>query len=210
MINRLSHSLRALQIAPNARAAERDEMVRRLPPGLVVELASWDGALADAIVDRVVCVERDPRYAAELRKRHRRVICAPTSAVPIKDNFADVVAILVGLHHRSDRAAIFTEARRILKPGGRIVVAEVQAGSTTAAYLDSVPMHRGLYPVSLAAEMAAAGFVDCVEDVVDCPWVFDSEEQARAYVEALFAAPVEPLPGLVWSWPLLFAEGTAP
>jgi len=196
----------AMRIA-NPRACERAEMVRRLGDGAVVDLVAWDGHLSDALTGRVVCVEKSDDFCAELRKRHPHVIHAqPWQEIDVVA--ADAVAVMVGLHHYSDRARIFANAWRMLKPGGKIVVAEVQAGSSVAAFLDSIPGHRGDYPTTLAPELEAAGFVDVSEEVVDCEWRFDSERTARGYTRALFG--VEPLPGLTWDWSLLFAEGTCP
>lgn len=44
--------------------------------------------------------------------------------VPLKDASVDTVLMLGGVHHVPDRAALFREVRRILRPGGRFVFRE--------------------------------------------------------------------------------------
>lgn len=43
---------------------------------------------------------------------------------PIADHCVDTVLMLGGIHHVPDRAALFREVRRILKPGGRFIFRE--------------------------------------------------------------------------------------
>ncbi|MHC4427202.1 MAG: class I SAM-dependent methyltransferase, partial [Planctomycetota bacterium] len=46
------------------------------------------------------------------------------TALPVADGAFDTVFILGGIHHVNDRAALFTEVRRTLAPGGRLVFRE--------------------------------------------------------------------------------------
>lgn len=209
-MNRLQEAMRALTIAPLARADERDQMLRRLDVQAgetVVDLVAWDGYLTDAIRKDATVIE------VNVARRSSRTIQAMPEGVSLAAGIADAVAIMTGLHHRPSRPAVFAEARRLLKPGGRIVIAEVLAGSAVARFLDLIPGHRGIYPTSLAGELAAAGFMGVTEETVPCEWRFESIEQARDYVQAMFGADGSAAiakcwgDALAWPWPLLFASG---
>lgn len=47
----------------------------------------------------------------------------PTS-IPLKDASVDFITMFMSAHHFSDAAAMFCEARRVLKPGGRLLMRE--------------------------------------------------------------------------------------
>lgn len=202
-------------------------MVRRLqiaPDHVVVEVASWDGYLSRAIARTGATIhafETNPFLANAFRAR-----VANLDALPIRDGAADRVALMVGLHHRERgiRTRILREARRVLRAGGFVVVAEVGSDATTARFLNGslgrLANHRGDFYArgELADDLAAAGLVDTAEETVPCEWRFTSRLQAISYVRGMFAieasddeisAAITEVFGhmLVWPWPLQFATG---
>ncbi len=62
---------------------------------------------------------------------------ADALALPLADTSADVVSIAFGIRNVTDPAAALREFRRILRPGGRLVILEFS--------LPTNPMLRGLY-----------------------------------------------------------------
>lgn len=102
----------------------------------VVDLAAGTGALARALTRRepevggLTLVDGAPRMLERARARLRgvapgaRFIVADVRAVPLPDGCADVVTIgyLLHLIDPSARVRVLSEARRLLRPGGRLVV----------------------------------------------------------------------------------------
>jgi ArsR family transcriptional regulator len=46
-------------------------------------------------------------------------------ALPIDDGALDAATLLLVLHHLPDPAAVMAEARRVLKPGGRLLICDM-------------------------------------------------------------------------------------
>lgn len=64
-------------------------------------------------------------------------ICGDATALPLPDASADVVSIAFGIRNVNNPAASLREFRRILRPGGRLVILEFS--------LPTNPLMRGLY-----------------------------------------------------------------
>lgn len=64
-------------------------------------------------------------------------LCGDATALPLPDASADVVSIAFGIRNVNNPAAAVREFRRILRPGGRLVILEFS--------LPTNPLMRGLY-----------------------------------------------------------------
>lgn len=64
------------------------------------------------------------RKAAEVRWTELDHLAGDALALPLTDRSVDVVSIAFGLRNVADAAAALAEFRRVLKPGGRLVVLE--------------------------------------------------------------------------------------
>ena len=88
---------------------------------------------------------------------------ADAARLPFVDGAFDAVLIRDLLHHVSDRAAALAEARRILRPGGRLTVIEPNVHSPLVALQATlIRAERGLFRSNarrLVSELADAGFV---------------------------------------------------
>lgn len=62
------------------------------------------------------------------------VIC-DTARLPFPDSSFDTVAFLACLNHIPDRRAVLREARRVLKPGGRIIVTMIPPALSSVWHL---------------------------------------------------------------------------
>lgn len=116
--------------------AKRRELLGSLA-GHVVEIGAGTGAnlsyLGDE-VERATLLEPTPEMAAKLRGRlatavddvpgHVEVVEAPAEALPVGDADADVVVSTLVLCSVGDLHRSLTEIRRVLKPGGALVVLE--------------------------------------------------------------------------------------
>jgi SAM-dependent methyltransferase len=118
---------------------------------------------------------------------------APIEHVPLPAGSMDHVVSLAGLHHCPDLAAVFGEMRRLLRPGGTLVVADVACGTPPAVFLNGYvdannPLgHRGTFLDADTAGLLRAASFELVDDrAVEIPWTFDSAEDAGRYCSALF------------------------
>lgn len=103
--------------------------------GTVVEIGAGTGAnLAHypAAVDRLVLTEPEPAMLAQLRQRLDRVPAgvdvtarrASAASLPLADGEADAVVTTLVLCTVPAPGAVLAEARRVLRPGGRLVFLE--------------------------------------------------------------------------------------
>ncbi len=88
---------------------------------------------------------------------HCSVRLADMYRLPLADHSFDVVSLCMVLHHAEDPAAVLREAARVLRPGGTLLIAELDHYSNLA--LIGPLSHRwpGFTQQDLAAMLAAAG-----------------------------------------------------
>lgn len=121
----------------------------------------------------------DPSTAfAALGRAHapHAVHHAPLDALPVPLGWAVAVASLAGLHHLDDLDAGLRAFAIALRPGGRLVVADVERGSGPARFPDgfvdahNALRHRGAHlGPETAARVTAAGLTVAEDAVVDIP-----------------------------------------
>jgi ubiquinone/menaquinone biosynthesis C-methylase UbiE len=162
-----------------ARRAERagiGERRRNLLAGLegdVIEIGSGTGASLPYYerARRVVAVEPDASMAKRLPSRIEEarvpieVVTAHAEALPFPDESFDAAVAAFVLCSVDDQGAVLAEARRVLRPGGKLVLLEhVRGDGRAARWQDRLtPLHRRmagnchLNRDTLAAA-AAAGF----------------------------------------------------
>jgi ArsR family transcriptional regulator len=100
---------------------------------VVGDLGCGTGQVAAALapfVSRVVAVDRSGDMLQAARRRLRdlpnvQVRRGELEALPIADAELDAATLLLVLHHLPDPAAALAETRRVLKPGGRVVIADM-------------------------------------------------------------------------------------
>src|SRR5262245_6753462 len=153
-----------------------------LRPGMqVVDVACGTGPVARACLDvlrgdgRVIGVEPS---AGRLAVAQRRVRCAEfraghAEALPVEDASADFVAMGYALRHVAELERAFREFRRVLRPGGRLLVLEVSRPSTRLGLLlartyfrDVLPAATRLFTRSLDAREMMSYFWETIEACV--------------------------------------------
>lgn len=119
-----------------AEEAGLEEMRRQLlagAAGRVLELGAGTGVNLDlypAAVTELALVEPDPHMAKRLRARLDRssrqatVLEAPAERLPYPDHSFDVAVVTLVLCTVPDPAAALAELRRVLVPGGRLLLIE--------------------------------------------------------------------------------------
>jgi len=99
----------------------------------VGDLGCGTGQVAGALapfVTRVIAVDRSGEMLQAARRRLRdspavEVRRGELEALPIADNELDAATLLLVLHHLPDPSAALREAYRVLKSGGRLVIADM-------------------------------------------------------------------------------------
>jgi len=107
------------------------EAVGAAPLGTLAEICCGTGAaikLFDGRYATAVGIDISTAmlaYAAtENADRRAAFVQGDATRLPLSDSSFDTVAMLGGIHHVNDRAALFAEVARILKPGGRFIFRE--------------------------------------------------------------------------------------
>jgi ubiquinone/menaquinone biosynthesis C-methylase UbiE len=151
---------------------QRRALVSRLE-GTVLEVGAGTGLNLPHYerASRVVAVEPDLGMAGRLRKRAPQaavpveVVAASAESLPYEDETFDTTVITFVLCSVDDPQAALAEVRRVLKPGGRLVVLEhVRGEGRLARWQDRLtPLHRRLagdchLNRETRNELAAAGF----------------------------------------------------
>lgn len=152
----------------------------------VVDIGCGTGVLLERLLDRepsAQCLGVDLttemlRVAAQRLGRRATLIRASGTQLPIRDRALDLAVSTSALHYLRDPARLIREARRVLVPGGTLVVSDWCAEFLTMRALGLVlrAMRRGHEAVwtttACVAAFRAAGFADVEarRDAVDRFW----------------------------------------
>lgn len=72
----------------------------------------------------------------------------------------DLIVSSMTLHHVADLPALFADFHALLRPGGRIALADLEAEDGTFHEDPEGVVHQGFHPEALLGLLAAAGFTD--------------------------------------------------
>lgn len=130
----------------------------------LVDLGCGTGELLSQLapaLDALTGVDREPSMLEVARKRlaehpHVAIVEAALEAVPLADASADLATIVLVLHHLPEPAAVLAEARRLLRPGGHLVVVDMQPHDH-ATWRALGHLHQGFSPDELAALAERSG-----------------------------------------------------
>ena len=177
-------------------------MLDRLPPGVAVDAACGTGRYAARLADHgheVFGFDTSPGMLTVARTKvpEGHFGEADMSARPLADSSADLIVNTLAMTHVEDLAPVFTEAARILRPRGHLLVSDVRGyfpGSDRTPLVERDLAGRVGYipswshPTSSYLRAALpAGFQvrDCRE--LQAPAASDHDDDATA--------PVLPTPG---------------
>jgi len=191
---------RAMAEHPRARDSEFQAVIEPMlgrPGGLLCDLPSGGGYLAEHLPPGMTYVGVDPSddFIDACPPGLTR-IKAHITEVPLDSGSIDFVVSLAALHHEPDLAAVFAEIRRLLRPSGRAVLADVDHGTPPATFLNGFvnannPMgHDGHFLDDHCGELLGnAGFRIVSDELVETIWRFDTPDEAGAFGRQLFWMP---------------------
>lgn len=142
--------------------------VQLLELGDVLDVASGDGALAELLAPRVrtlTCVDLSERVveAARLRLARQpnvRLLTGDMHALPLEAASFDLVLLLQALPYSDDPLQVFHEARRVLRPGGRVLVTALDAHEHRSTVAPYGHRNQGYSREQLLALGRQAGYTD--------------------------------------------------
>lgn len=139
------------------------------PAGPLLDVGCGTAVLLDAMRGWGMAPERyvgvDP--SAEMLRRagariagRAAVVCAPAEALPFGDASFDTVVSASSFHYWPDPRAGLREMRRVLRPGGRIIMTDWARDFATMRVLDAVTRLTGHAFVRTYAEREIRGMLE--------------------------------------------------
>lgn len=189
---------RAMQHYPHAREQEFMQVIERarLMPGMVVgDVPAGGGYLQRYLPAGCTWQGHEPcaSFISQGGAHSAKTTGTPLLPLPWRDASIDVAVSIAGVHHIEDKRPLFADLRRAVKPGGRLVLSDVAAGSAVAHFLDGYvgdnnsTGHEGVFLSQYTLqELAEAGWsVESCEQV-DYHWLFDDRDAMSAFCHGLF------------------------
>jgi len=140
-------------------------LIGLLQLGEVLDVASGDGVLAELIAERarsVTCMDVSAKVLAAARKRLGKVpnveFCqGDMNAPPFTAQRFDQVFLMHALSYAREPKTVLAGCARLLRPGGRMIVATLNAHRHEAAKQAYDHVNLGMTPEALAKALKACG-----------------------------------------------------
>jgi DNA-binding transcriptional ArsR family regulator len=152
-------------------------LIMALPPATIVDLGAGEGDIALPLArlgHRVITVDSSPAMVRTLQSRaHAAGLAtveahlADLEALPLADGIGDVVLISQTLHHTRRPQTALTEAARVAKSGGRVVVLDLVRHEQEWARDQLGDLWLGFEPEALRRWLADAGLSEIAVETVE-------------------------------------------
>lgn len=147
----------------------RERLLALVPEGVtIVEIGIGTGGLLPALAARgrkVIGVDHSPAMLEETRRRLAQAGLAgidlrlgEMSHLPLPDGSVDCAVLNMVLHHAADPAAVLAGIRRVLVPGGILLLADLARHERETAREQLADQWLGFGEEELAGWLATAGF----------------------------------------------------
>jgi SAM-dependent methyltransferase len=163
-------------------------LIGLLELGDVADVACGDGVLAELLADRarsITCVDISATLIAAARERlrghsHVRFLEGDMHALPLESGRCDTVFLMHALAYTQQPRKAIAEAARVLKPGGRLVIAALNAHKHKETMDEYDHVNLGIAPAALKKLLEGAKL-----DVEHCR--VTSREDRPPYFEVITA-----------------------
>ncbi len=112
-----------------------EALLKLMPPMIIADLGAGEGAISQLMAQRakkVIAIDNSEKmveFGAELARKHAisnlEYRLGDIEDIPIRSNSVDLAFLSQALHHATHPERAIAEAWRILKPGGRIAVLDL-------------------------------------------------------------------------------------
>ena len=168
-------------------------LLRLLPPLVIADLGAGEGTIALLLAqraERVIAVDSSPKmveYGSGVARsngvKNLEYRLGDLEELPIKNAKVDLALLHQSLHHAMHPQKAIEEARRILRPGGRIVILDLVKHSFEEARELYADVWLGFSQIELIEMLRKAQFEDIEVSVVH-------REQEAPHFETLMAVAI--------------------
>ena len=154
-----------------------EALIKVMNYDVVADLGAGEGTLSQLLAQRakkVIAVDISPKmveFGQNLAQSHGlgnlEFRLGEIEDVPIETKTVDLAILSQALHHAEDPSRALSEAYRILKPGGRLLILDLAKHSFTKAHELYSDRWLGFPEGELAEMIEAAGFQGVETSVVD-------------------------------------------
>lgn len=190
----------AMRLAPHARDFEFAAALAGLDirdGAVLCDLPSGGGYLFDHLPGRdglrYIGVDPSAAFARTWGDRPGEWHLAPLDKLPFQSASIDSLVSIAGLHHVDDLAPVFTEFRRVLKPGGQLSILEVPSGAITDAFLNVFVAannsmgHDGRFiDARFRGTLGACGLSIRSDKLCRYPWRFTDDMAMVGFLQKMF------------------------
>jgi ubiquinone/menaquinone biosynthesis C-methylase UbiE/biotin operon repressor len=145
-----------------------EALLKLMPPMVIADLGAGEGTLSQLMAQRakkVIAVDNSEKmvqFGEELARKHNignlEYRLGDLEDVPIRAGSVDLAFLSQALHHASHPERAIAEARRILKPGGRIAILDLNRHHFEEAREMYADLWLGFTELEIERYLKDAGF----------------------------------------------------
>jgi ArsR family transcriptional regulator len=153
-----------------------EALIRLMPPMIIADLGAGDGAISQLMAERakrVIAIDNSEKmveFGGELAKKHGisnlEYRLGDLEDVPIRTGTVDLAFLSQALHHARHPERALGEAWRILKPGGRIAILDLNRHNFEEAREMYADLWLGFTELEMERMIKGAGFKNAETAVV--------------------------------------------
>ena len=153
-----------------------EALLKLMPPMVIADLGAGEGTISQLMAQRakrVIAIDNSEKmveFGSELARKHNignlEYRLGDLEDVPIRGGTVDLAFLSQALHHASHPERAIAEARRILKPGGRVAVLDLNRHHFEEAREMYADLWLGFTELEIEHYLKNAGFKNVETAVV--------------------------------------------